>query len=204
MKNILDYKLFENFKDIKQDIMDICLDITDYNEFSVSVLNSYIAICKVHDPRYDGFSIDDEDELREVLFRIKDYLGGLYNGCSVLYVGESEREFIDLSEEGISDDRISNIVIYFKNEENISEGLKFVKQPKKKGAKTDIFNVNKNDIIIGQVKWSSRMRGYSFLPTPDCDPKIKEFVKELMRKRREDKEERWLALNTELENENQK
>lgn len=67
------------------------------------------------------------------------------------------------------------------------ESIKFVKQPKKKGAKTDTFNVNKNDTIIGQIKWSSRMRGYAFLPTPDCDPKIKEFVKELMRKRREDK-----------------
>jgi hypothetical protein len=31
------------------------------------------------------------------------------------------------------------------------------------------------------------MRGYAFLPTPDCDVKIKEFVKDLMKKRREEK-----------------
>lgn len=48
---------------------------------------------------------------------------------------------------------------------------------------TYLMSINYNR----QIKWSSRMRGYAFLPTPDCDPKIKEFVKELMRKRREDK-----------------
>ena len=31
------------------------------------------------------------------------------------------------------------------------------------------------------------MRGYAFVPTTDCDNEIKEFVKELMKKRREDK-----------------
>lgn len=65
--------------------------------------------------------------------------------------------------------------------------LKFTKQPKKKGAKTDVYNVSKGGSVIGQVKWSSRMRGYAFLPTQDCDVEIKEFVKELMRKRREQK-----------------
>jgi hypothetical protein len=68
-----------------------------------------------------------------------------------------------------------------------SAGIKFVKQPQKKGAKTDTYNVSKSGKVIGLVKWSSRMRGYAFLPTPDCDSKIKEFVKELMRKRREKK-----------------
>jgi len=65
--------------------------------------------------------------------------------------------------------------------------LKFNKQPKKKGAKTDTYNVSKGGHTIGQVKWSSRMRGYAFLPTSDCDSEIKEFVKDLMKKRREDK-----------------
>lgn len=64
--------------------------------------------------------------------------------------------------------------------------LKFNKQPKKKGAKTDVYNVVKNGSTIGQVKWSSRLRGYGFLPTPDCDSEIKEFIKELMRVRREE------------------
>lgn len=65
--------------------------------------------------------------------------------------------------------------------------LKFIKQPQKKGAKTDTYNVSKGGKIIGLIKWSSRMRGYAFLPTVDCDSKIKEFIKELMRKRREKK-----------------
>jgi len=68
-----------------------------------------------------------------------------------------------------------------------SLSVKFVKQPKKKGAKTDIFNVVKDEITVGQIKWSSRMRGYGFLPTKDCESTIKEFIKELMKKRREEK-----------------
>jgi hypothetical protein len=47
--------------------------------------------------------------------------------------------------------------------------------------------VSKSGTIIGQVKWSSRMRGYAFLPTADSETEIKSFVKELMDKRREDK-----------------
>lgn len=69
----------------------------------------------------------------------------------------------------------------------ILESVKFIKQPKKTGAKTDTYNVSKNDVIIGQIKWSSRMRGYAFLPTSDCDIDVKDFIKDLMKKRREDK-----------------
>jgi len=65
--------------------------------------------------------------------------------------------------------------------------LKFTKKEKKKGAKTDTYDVTKSGTVIGQVKWSSRMRGYAFLPTTDCDNEIKEFVKDLMKKRREEK-----------------
>ena len=65
--------------------------------------------------------------------------------------------------------------------------LKFTKKEKKKGAKTDTYDVSKSGTVIGQIKWSSRMRGYAFLPTTDCDSEIKDFVKELMRKRREEK-----------------
>jgi len=67
--------------------------------------------------------------------------------------------------------------------------LKFTKKEKKKGAKTDTYDVTKSGTVIGQVKWSSRMRGYAFLPTTDCDNEIKEFVKDLMKKRREEKKE---------------
>ena len=65
--------------------------------------------------------------------------------------------------------------------------LKFTKQPKKKGAKTETYNVSKDGNVIGQVKWSSRMRGYAFLPTTDSSNEIKEFIKDLMSKRREEK-----------------
>lgn len=66
-------------------------------------------------------------------------------------------------------------------------GLKFTKQPKKAGAKTDTYNVVKGGNVIGQVKWVSRMRGYAFAPIKECDLEIKEFVKELSRKHREQK-----------------
>lgn len=65
-----------------------------------------------------------------------------------------------------------------------SKSIKFDKQPKKKGAKTETYNVIKGDFIIGQIKWSSRMRGYSFLPTSDVSDEIKDFIKDLMIKRK--------------------
>jgi hypothetical protein len=65
--------------------------------------------------------------------------------------------------------------------------LKFTKQTKKKGAKTETYNVSKDGNVIGQIKWSSRMRGYAFLPTTDSSDEIKEFIKDLMRKRKEEK-----------------
>ena len=68
----------------------------------------------------------------------------------------------------------------------ITESIKFVKQPKKENAKTEVYNVLKDDVVIGQIKWYSRLRGYAFLPTPDCNHTIKEFIKDLMKKRREE------------------
>ena len=68
--------------------------------------------------------------------------------------------------------------------ESESSTLKFTKQTKKKGAKTDTYNVSKGGNVIGQIKWSSRMRGYAFLPTTDSSDEIKEFIKDLMLKRK--------------------
>ena len=65
--------------------------------------------------------------------------------------------------------------------------LKFTKQPSKKGAKTETYNVIKDDEVIGQIKWSSRMRGYAFLPEKEHDDEIKDFIKGLMNKRKESK-----------------
>ena len=36
-----------------------------------------------------------------------------------------------------------------------------------------------------EIKWYSRMRGYAFLPTSDCNDEIKDFIKDLMKKRKE-------------------
>lgn len=80
--------------------------------------------------------------------------------------------------------------IKFVKESILLESLKFNKQPKKSGAKTDVYNVSKSGKVVGQVKWSSRMRGYAFLPTPDCESEIKEFVKDLMAKRRAEKKKK--------------
>lgn len=65
--------------------------------------------------------------------------------------------------------------------------IEFKKKVRKKGAKTDVYDVIKDGMIIGQVKWYSRLRGYGFLPTPDSDSEIKQFIKDLMQKRREEK-----------------
>ena len=62
--------------------------------------------------------------------------------------------------------------------------IKFVKQTKKVGAKTETYNVIKSGNIIGQIKWSSRMRGYAFLPEKEHDTEIKEFIKGLMSDRK--------------------
>jgi len=65
--------------------------------------------------------------------------------------------------------------------------LKFTKQPSKKGSKTETYNVIKDGEVIGQIKWSSRMRGYAFLPEKEHDDEIKDFIKGLMNKRKESK-----------------
>jgi len=82
-------------------------------------------------------------------------------------------------------DAYGNIMESKEVEEEIN--LKFEKLPRKKDAKTDTYDVIKDDNIIGQIKWSSRMRGYAFLPSVDCSVKIKEFIKDLMDKRKEEK-----------------
>lgn len=83
----------------------------------------------------------------------------------------------------------SNIynMIYLKTFNESVNSVKFVKQPSKKGAKTETYNVVKSGITIGQVKWYSRLRGYGFLPTADCNDDIKSFISDLMAKRRKNK-----------------
>lgn len=63
-----------------------------------------------------------------------------------------------------------------------NSNLKFIKQPTKKGAKTETYNVVDGKIVIGQIKWSSRIRGYSFLPSNANTTKVKNFTADLMKK----------------------
>ena len=65
--------------------------------------------------------------------------------------------------------------------------IKFVKKESKKGAKTETYDVVKSGEVIGQVKWSSRMRGYAFLPEKEHEDEIKDFIKDLMSKRKKAK-----------------
>lgn len=67
--------------------------------------------------------------------------------------------------------------------ENTSN-LQFIKKERKKGNKTDIYDVIKDGQVIGQIKWSSRIRSYGFLPSNDCDEQIREFIQKQMKKRK--------------------
>ena len=66
--------------------------------------------------------------------------------------------------------------------------IKFTKKESKKGTKTETYDVFKSGEVIGQIRWSSRMRGYAFLPEKDHDDEIKTFIKDLMSKRRAKKD----------------
>lgn len=68
-----------------------------------------------------------------------------------------------------------------------NNGLAFKKRIRKEGLKTDVYDVIENGIIIGQIKWYSRMRGYAFLPNKEIEPVIKDFINDLMTKRRKEK-----------------
>lgn len=70
--------------------------------------------------------------------------------------------------------------------EYLLDSVKF-KKIRKKSGKTDTFDVIKDEKVIGQIKWVSRLRGYGFVPTTDCSDEIKSFIKDLMFKRRNSK-----------------
>ena len=68
-----------------------------------------------------------------------------------------------------------------------ASSVRFVKKESKKGAKTETYDVVKSGEVIGQVKWSSRIRGYAFLPEKEHEDEIKDFIKDLMSKRKKAK-----------------
>ena len=133
MKHIKTYKLFES---IRQDITEICYELTDgrfgvkiYDDSELPVTNTGIyrlhvlrvledgdnIICiYLSDQRdYDGFSFD---EVKEVVLRLIDYLGNRYKGCSVLSVGEMTR--FDINKREIDDqnwtNNLTNLIIKYK------------------------------------------------------------------------------------------
>ena len=98
----------------------------------------------------------------------------------------------------------TNTMKYLKTYTKLFESkssLKFTKQPSKKGAKTETYNVIKDGEVIGQIKWSSRMRGYAFLPEKEHDDEIKKFIKDLMNKRKKSKllESNWYEMKDHID-----
>ena len=115
--------------DIRQDILDICLDIVDVG-FKISIVenkinkNNYIYI--EHERSFSPypykkniFKIDNN--FKEVLLRLRDFLGDRYVNCSLLgndSFGISTEKLIELTEdidlEDVNKLDILDIVIYFK------------------------------------------------------------------------------------------
>lgn len=82
---------------------------------------------------------------------------------------------------------LSNLIKTFESF-NLFESLEFKKQPSK--GKTERYKVEKDEKEIGEVKWSSRMRGYAFVPPSDSEKDIKDFTSKLMTKWRKNRKKK--------------
>jgi len=85
----------------------------------------------------------------------------------------------------LKESELVNLIQRVVTESKTTSKLKFNKQSRKKGAKTDVYNVVKGGTTIGQVKWYSRLRGYGFLPPSGDESEVTEFVKEISKTHRE-------------------
>ena len=85
----------------------------------------------------------------------------------------------------VKESELVNLIKRVITESKTTPKLKFNKQSRKKGAKTDVYNVVKGGTTIGQVKWYSRLRGYGFLPPSGDESEVKEFVTEISKLHRE-------------------
>ena len=213
MRYLKTYKLFESIdNNIKLNIEDILLELDLLHiEYDISELNYYkdginptdCLRVYIKDNQDRLFRLED---ITDVLLRIKEYLKESDYSIDIGLPTDDDYLDIDNFMKEFSGEELYSINIFIYNNPRISfskrkytvdkdifeakkevSTLKFTLQPKKKGAKTDTYNVNKDGNVIGQIKWYSRMRGYGFLPTPDCNDEIKEFIKDLMKKRREEK-----------------
>lgn len=124
MRYIKLYKTFESIPVDPDDIRDICLDITDNSRFKATVntqdikgVTKHYVLIYLSDVRdYDGFTLS---EVKDVVIRIKDFLGNHYGGCSPLMVGDVDRINIDI-EDDVSiinkyreeTDKIANLVVW--------------------------------------------------------------------------------------------
>lgn len=208
MKHLISYKLFES-KFVDKDDVNELLD--KISSSGISSLND------IDKKRLTLFSEGDKeiikiiDEMGDVTMQFK-YLNRRLKELSDngedgydLFVkewGPLNTKIVKLEREiesygiALGDPRLTILMqrerpdAYSNIFDDTNEAVKFTKKDKKKDAKTDTYDVIKSGTVIGQVKWSSRHRGYSFLPTSDCDSEIKDFVKDLMKKRREDKKKK--------------
>ena len=112
MRYLKKYKIFESVDTLREDLTEICYELTDGGRFDIKIYDDsdfpgwgHIPGSGMNVPRverddkilciylsnhmdYDGFSFA---EVREVILRVIDYLGDRYKGCSVLHVGETNR-----------------------------------------------------------------------------------------------------------------
>jgi hypothetical protein len=119
MKHLKSYKLFESIpSEMSEDIKDILLELNDGRKAkaNISYLSKigYYVIFQLKDgENYEGFDFKD---IEEYVFRIKEYLGNGYRGCSVLFCDEFERDSIDLDNleilNSLHGKKINNFVIY--------------------------------------------------------------------------------------------
>jgi hypothetical protein len=129
----------------------------------------------------------DNYKLKRFNFGIQNFAGSVYLDFDGDENQKSESFKIEFykSVDHIIESKSDVFNDFLESKKEVSK-LKFNKQPRKKGAKTDIYNVVKNGTTIGQVKWYSRLRGYGFLPPTGDESEVKEFVKEVSRLRREE------------------
>ncbi len=133
MKHIVMFESFIQTRLLPEDVdaddlRDICLDITDNGRLKASVNTIYTngkqsnyVLIHSYDPRdYDGFTFGD---VKDVILRLKDFLGKHYGGCSAVISGDPERVNFDITDEESVDylnmaynkidaPGISNLVIY--------------------------------------------------------------------------------------------
>jgi hypothetical protein len=196
----IDYdRLYSDINDICQDVIDTGLEvnigINDYKKVD-NALCTDVVLIGIHIPS-ENFLTDKGSflygDIKETFDRIIDYLKmfGYDNHKFKVFNFGGNPIFKDFDGD-VKESSSSFRLILYKSIDHIIESkttpkLKFNKQPRKKGAKTDVYNVVKNGTTIGQVKWYSRLRGYGFLPPSGDESEVKEFVKEISRLRREEK-----------------